>query len=94
METEGTPALLQQHLGVGFSGLQSIKGSSLLLTHVTVNDGNSTTEGPVWPFTTTALAGDLDYDCDVDGADLALLIDDLFLVDMGVFAGAFGTVCP
>jgi len=66
---------------------------------VAVSDGAKTTDGPVWSFTTTVgLAGDFNNDCDVDGADLALLIARLIAEpeseNIGVFAGAFGTVCP
>ena len=38
--------------------------------------------------------GDFDNDCDVDGADLKLLTDNPESMDIGVFVGAFGTVCP
>ena len=64
--------------------------------YVTVNDGHSTTTGPVWSFTTTAgLAGEFDSDCDADGVDLVWLIGNPGSMDIGMFAQVFGTVgCP
>ena len=35
-------------------------------------------------------AGDMDYDFDVDGSDLAMLCDDPGLLDLAVFADEFG----
>jgi len=60
---------------------------------VTVDDGHSTTTGPVWSFTTAAgLAGDFDSDCDTDGVDLFWLIVNPGSMDIGMFAQFFGTV--
>jgi Calcineurin-like phosphoesterase len=59
--------------------------------YVTVNDGYSSTTGPVWSFTTTAgLTGDFNGDCDVDGADLVAYIFDARGITPGEFAADFG----
>ena len=63
--------------------------------YVTVSDGNRTTTGPVWSFTTAGLMGDNDLDCDSDGADLAAWIIDDGGVSLSDFAGTFGMMgCP
>jgi hypothetical protein len=41
---------------------------------------------------TAPCPGDLDHDGDVDGRDLALLAADPSVMDLGVFAGAFGKI--
>ena len=61
--------------------------------YVNVSDGVKDTNGPVWEFTTAA-GPDFDVDCDVDGKDLATLISYPLVMDISVFAGAFGSVCP